>query len=232
MSGEIRIYTADVTPLNSEDVFETVYRSVSERRRAKTDRLRFMKDKCLSLGAEYLLMRACRDFGADYANEPVTETGNGKPAFEKCPAFFNLSHSENTAMCVMSYVPVGCDVEKIADAGFGVAKRFFSADEYAELENCKTDAERRDMFYRLWTLKESFMKCTGLGFKLPARSFSISAGSGGIAVTQNVDGSHYSFFEKRTDDGYRYAVCAKDYSPAGDETIEKNINWHTVVISG
>ena len=36
--------------------------------------------------------------------------------------------------------------------------------------------KRCEEFYRLWTLKESFMKVTGLGMKLPLDSFCFQLG--------------------------------------------------------
>lgn len=209
-SNAVYIYTADVTPLQSPDLFQSVYWCVSEERRKKTDRLRFAKDKYLSLGVECLLLRACRDFGVDYKRQRIVTDAFSKPKFADSPLHFNLSHSGERVLCVMSSFPVGCDVEKRHAVDLNIAKRFFFEDEYCAIEACRTQEEREALFFKLWTLKESFMKCTGLGFRLPLNAFSVSAEADEIRVKQSVDDARYILSERSVDDGYQYAWCIKD----------------------
>ena len=54
----IKVYTADVSALENEALFMSLYNGVSAERRAKTDRMVFGKDKRLSLGAGALLEAA------------------------------------------------------------------------------------------------------------------------------------------------------------------------------
>lgn len=218
---EIRIYAADVTPLENPLVFEKVYSQVSEYRRKKTDRLRFEKDKMLSVGAEYLLMCACNDFGIDYGRQTVVTGEHDKPSFEGNDVCFNLSHSERRVMCVMSYLPVGCDVEKEHPIDLKIAKRYFNSDEYEALSKCP-EYKRESMFYRLWTLKESFMKCTGLGFHLPLSSFSVVQNNNGFTVSHSVDDACYILSEQCDDDGYHFAVCVRD---SDEQNICNEIRW-------
>lgn len=205
----INIYTADVSPLEDDALFEKAYQLVSEERKKKTDRMKQKKDKMLSLGAECLLIYACRNFGIDYDNEEILQSEYSKPCFANTPLFFNLSHSESRVMCVMADTEVGCDTEKIGKADIKIAKRFFSEEEYTMLEECETEKEKKNLFYRLWVLKESFMKCTGLGFHIPLDSFSIIPGET-VKIKQSVDESRYGFIESETADGYKYAVCVKE----------------------
>ena len=209
-SDAVCLYTADVTPLENSDLFRNVYWCVSEERRKKTDRLRFAKDKYLSLGVECLLLCACRDFGVDYKRQRIVADAFSKPKFADSPLHFNLSHSGQRVLCAMSALPVGCDVEKRHAVSLNIAKRFFFEDEYRAIEACQTQEEQEALFFKLWTLKESFMKCTGLGFRLPLNAFSVSAEVGEIRVKQFVDDAHYTLSERSTDDGYQYAWCIKD----------------------
>lgn len=224
-----RVYLADASSLQDDSLFEAVYLSVSEERRKKTDRIRFRKDKCLSLGAEYLLMCACREFGIDYKNESIIKTGFSKPVFSDSRVHFNLSHSGERVMCIMSEFPVGCDVEKKHPVNLRIAKRFFAEDEYRAIESCETQEAREDMFFRLWTLKESFMKCTGLGLSLPLNGFSISVNGGEACVKQSVDQACYTLFERNYDDGYRYAWCIKGSSGVPDVSGSE-VQWKQIEI--
>lgn len=201
------VYIADIAPLRNSELFDTLYKSVSEERRERTDRMRLEKDKCLSLGAEYLLMSACRDFGIDYKKERIITDAFSKPKFADFPVYFSLSHSEERVMCIMSELQVGCDVEKNHPIDLRIARDFFFEDEFRVIEACTTQKEQMAMFFRLWTLKESFMKCTGLGVRLPLDSFAILLEPDGIKVNQTVDDSKYLLFEKNLHDGYSYAWC-------------------------
>lgn len=237
MSGEkprISVYVADAGELSRDDLFDRVYASVSDERKRKTDRYRFRKDKNLSLCAEYLLMRACSEFGVDYKSESVTAFGQGKPRFSRAPVCFSLSHSGERGMCVMSDREVGCDVEKTGGDHMAVARRFFSAPELSMLEKCKTEGEREELFCRLWTLKESFIKCTGEGLSLPLDSFSV-VDDGEIIKILHTDSGEYAFFEKDLEGDYRYALCVKldrgEEEAAFDTVREEQIRVYRTVIS-
>ena len=66
---------------------------------------------------------------------------------------------------------------------------------------------RSDLFFRYWTLKESFLKATGLGMKLPMDEFQIRLGTD-IDVIQSVDSRRYTFREYDDLPGCRCALCA------------------------
>lgn len=216
--NRISVYVCDSSLLNDENTYKKIYASVSQRRRDKTDGLRFRADKNLSLSAEYLLMCACRDYGIGYGAETICTGEHSKPYFTYSGARFNLSHSGERAMCVMSDVPgmeVGCDVERIHGYQPKLAGRFFSEEEQKLLASCNTDELREEMFYRIWTLRESFMKCTGLGMQLPMKSFSVTDGDNWKIITKDgcpdiVSGGKYDMLEYGRDDGYRYAVCVQN----------------------
>lgn len=202
-----KVYIARTEELNDDILFGRLYNAASRMRREKTDKLIFRKDKMLSLAAEALLKKALSDRGiSDFA---LKYGKNGKPYIKDKDIFFNLSHSENTIMCAVSDMEIGCDTEKITDIDLEIAKRFFCGTEYEMIAKERTDEGKRDMFFRLWTLKESFVKATGLGMALPMNSFCIDINKDKILVLQNVSQEKYYFKEYDINDGYKYAVCGK-----------------------
>lgn len=209
LSPFTRVYSADTASLEEDAVFAVAYGAVSQTRREKTDRLRFRKDQCLSLGVELLLMRACRDAGIDYARERIVPNGQGKPVFSHTALHFNLSHSGSRVLCALSDLPVGCDVETLSAYAPGLADRFFHPDEAAALRARKTEAEKADLFCRLWTLKESFIKCTGEGLRTPLNTFCVSLGPDGVSLSQSYDDGLYRLYELGRGDDYRYAICVR-----------------------
>lgn len=206
-----KIYLADTEPLKDAIIWDAVYGAVREERRAVTDRLRFDKDKRLSLGAEYLLMRACEDFGVDYGNAAITTGANGKPGFRDIPLYYNLSHSEERVMCIMSDRPVGCDIQKKGQADRRIAEKCFSEKENLALQACTDDEEQKEMICRLWALKESFVKCIGLGLQMPLRSFSVIIGREEISLEQKAEEGRFHLYEDRSDPAYCCAWCIKGY---------------------
>lgn len=162
----IRLFIADVSGLD----IDACLASVSPQRREKTLRLKNDDDKRRSLGVELLLEKAAGR--SDYA---LTE--NGKPFFPDGGTYFSLSHCGKYAVCAVSGVPVGADIELARDNALRLAERFFMPDEAALVERSLTpEAE----FCRLWTLKESYIKAADLRLG-DVRTFSVVHGVEGYS---------------------------------------------------
>ena len=178
----IRLYIADVTGLDINVCLGTV----SPKRREKTLRLKNDDDKRRSLGAELLLKKAAGR--TDYA---LTE--NEKPYFPDGGVCFSLSHCGKYAVCAVSDVPVGVDIELARENALRLSARFFLPDEAELVERSQSPAAE---FCRLWTLKESYIKAAGLRLG-DVRTFS---------VVQGIEG--YSFGSARIDE-YHIGCCVK-----------------------
>lgn len=114
--------------------------------------------------AVYLLL--CEGLRKEYGitELPVFEYGeHGKPSIVGHPEiFFNMSHCREAAICVLSDVPVGVDVESIRSYSESLARYTMSDAEMELIEK----AERPDVeFIRLWTLKEAVLKRSGEGIR-------------------------------------------------------------------
>ncbi|BAY20437.1 4'-phosphopantetheinyl transferase HetI [Calothrix sp. NIES-2100] len=78
---------------------------------------------------------------------------------------FNLSHSQNLALCAVSKNrQVGIDLEYIRPMSDleSLAQRFFLPREY-ELVRSLPPAQKSSVFFRYWTCKEAYLKATGEG---------------------------------------------------------------------
>lgn len=213
----MKIYLADTSVLRARAVYARLYEDMSEARKRRIDRLRFPGDRRRSLGAGVLLRRALSEAGVD---EQIFVYGDyGKPRLAGDPGVhFNLSHAGDRAMCVISEHRVGCDVERRSRRGVQVAERFFAPAEYERIQ-AAPESGRDALFTRLWALKESFLKATGLGLTLPLGAFSINLDGDRITVKQDVDSNDYRFFELDPADEYQYAVCEQN-GPDEPPTVE------------
>ncbi len=192
----VKLYIADVGVLADRAIFDVLYRTVSEERRAKIDRLRRKEDKCLSLGAAVLLQKVLALNGITRATIAVDD--NGKPFLPDYPdVFFNLSHSGRRVMCVVADTPVGCDVQYINESiDLSIAKRYFTSAETALITEAGDTLSQAKEFFRLWTIKESVVKQSGKG---------ISALR--AVDTQNLPAA-LSLHVIDRGDGYMMAACA------------------------
>ena len=218
---DLQIYIASVEPLKNDGLYRLAKEAVSPERRERAERYRFPEDRALSYGAELLLRKALTDCGRDGRDLVFGYGEHGKPHLADEPGFFySLSHAGLFAMAAVGPAELGCDIERITEPRLGVARRFFSPEEYEALTAAPSE-ERSALFFRYWTLKESFLKATGLGLTLPLDSFQIVFGpEGEVSVRPQPQGKIYRFAESDRISGYRCAVCA--------EGAAFSVRWETV----
>lgn len=124
---------------------------------------------------------------------------------------FNVSHSGQWVVCAIHDRPVGIDVERIVDVDISLYREHLSAPEYYLLKGARPHMQL-ELFYELWTLKESYMKQTGLGVQLHPGSFTIQKVKDEYAVL-NPDGTARKdlFFRGYDiDSEYKISVCATE----------------------
>ena len=201
------LYAASVLPLKEAKLYRLAYNTASVERRQKVDKYRFEKDRYLSLGADMLMRYILHEANIAYDHVNIKTNTFGKPYFEDINLNFNISHSGDWVICAISDVEVGCDIERIQSADLQIAKQFFCADEYLHIFQQASEAERERLFYRYWTLTESFIKATGKGMNIPLNAFHIELGEN-ICIKQSVDQCKYSFTEFSDISGYCCAVCS------------------------
>ena len=95
----------------------------------------------------------------------------GKPAlaaeFSKWNLYFNISHTRGLAACAIASQEVGVDVERFHQSiDLGTARHYFAPEEVRMLSSA-APGEQANIFFRLWPLKEAFIKATGEGLSRP-----------------------------------------------------------------
>jgi 4'-phosphopantetheinyl transferase len=101
------------------------------------------------------------------------------------PLRFNLSHCDGLVLCgVTRDCDIGVDCENLNRHVEieKLAARVFSAREQ-EFFNSMPAPMRTKTFFRIWTLKEAYVKARGLGMSLPLEKFSFDlAASNGFRI--------------------------------------------------
>lgn len=188
-----KAYFTNTSIFSQADIFQKYYKTVSEYRKAKIDRLK-LKGKENSLGVEVLLKKALDDFGVPKTtfDREISVSKDGKPSLKNHPeVHFNLSHAGNVAFCVISEYECGCDVELINPKKFNLnlVKRFFSKEELAQIENATDDSAKASLFFDYWTRKEAYGKMTGDGVN--------------YIIGEKTDFSNLDAFEKDNDCSFK-----------------------------
>lgn len=202
------VWYASVLPLQSEAVLSAWIKRLPQQRQERVQRLRSEEAKRLSVGAWALLLEAYRTLGVDVSDWTPLENPHGKPYFQERTEFqFSLSHSGQCVLCALSDAPVGCDVERIRPFDKRVANRFFSAEENRLLEQAE---DKSELFTRIWTCKESYVKAIGTGLSTPLSSFSTDPTATPPTLKRSGDfKTDFSLVTAALYGEYRMAVCTK-----------------------
>lgn len=127
-----------------------------EERAKKYHRLKRDSDKNNCVIAYLLLKHALQQNGIDSFE---IETGtNGKPYLKNIDIHFNISHCAEGVAVAVDDSMIGIDIQEKSEFKEKVAMRFFTESEYQKIKNSE---DRAESFIRIWTLKESVIKCFG-----------------------------------------------------------------------
>lgn len=81
----------------------------------------------------------------------------GKPYLDN-GLYFNISHSKNVIVCVISDREVGIDIEYLRYSDSVIRKCFNDKERVVSLNN-------KEIFTIIWTIKESYVKLLGIGLE-------------------------------------------------------------------
>lgn len=214
----VRLYVADIS--QSEEFYDMWYNRMPKERRIKADRYKPDKDRKRCIAAYALLAYALCEAqenglisqGIDpgSAELPISEDDNGKPYLEGIPICYSISHSGDMVAVALSPKEVGCDVECKSKNAMSIAEHFFSEDEVAFLRSIDDESRQGLEFTRLWTMKESVVKCSGEGIRRAFSDFSLIDCAGERVGHLTLPGRYDTFrvreFESKN--GYCFSVCS------------------------
>jgi 4'-phosphopantetheinyl transferase len=180
---------------------------VAHEKYMRLGRLRNDKDKHLTILAHRLLCYALyTQLGIQPSAQDWAYGWHGKPYLKNAPyVHFNISHSGDMAMCVLHSAPVGADIERVDAVDDVTAWRIMSKQELFAFDKAQ---DKNNLFYKIWTLKEAYIKYNGRGICTDLHSLTVYP-EGDIIVT-NLSGCQFALID--TIPGYQAAVCASDVS--------------------
>ena len=164
--------TIDVRKFEDESFLSEALANASNFRKKKYEAINNHLGKLQVIANTYLLNKCLNKLGLNEKDMEYIVEKNGKLRFANKPdVHFNLSHSKNMSLAVVSDEPVGCDIqfidkvdEKLYDLVLSEEEKKYvvGASVNSVGASCTSPAER---FYELWAMKEAIIKKDGSGLR-------------------------------------------------------------------
>ncbi|GHU41874.1 hypothetical protein FACS1894111_04870 [Clostridia bacterium] len=200
------IYIFDDFDAISDTQLSKIRKIAPAARRNKIDTCRFREDKLLSAVAHLLMQKAL------HGRTPLYHS-YGKPYAKGIE--FNLSHCRMCAVIITADEACGIDVEAVRDFDRNIIPLCFTKSEQRQLADA---SECNDLFFRLWTLKESYIKNVGEGLSHDLLSVSFDLTGESIRCSDKF--YHFSTF--LYGGKYRISYCVKKSDGKQAITV---VNW-------
>ncbi|MBQ9278662.1 MAG: 4'-phosphopantetheinyl transferase superfamily protein [Lachnospiraceae bacterium] len=191
--GKISVFVTKVDEAYLDKEFDRLYEILYPARKEAVSKLKNKRVSYVSMTAGLILGRAYEMLYGLPSNEIIIDKGeHGKPYIQgKEELKYNISHSGDYV--VLAYTmdkdiaSVGIDVEKVKvrDDDMKVANRFFTKEEIDYISDGLECSDVDMRFYKIWTMKEAFLKLTGKGLGLRLDSFSVNPDELSISLTDN-----------------------------------------------
>lgn len=193
-----KIYFVEINETINKNSFIKYNRLISIEKQYRLLNMKSDMNKKLSLYADlFVRYIICQTFKIKNSELQFVLNKYGKPYLNNnFGLYFNISHSHNAIVVVVSNRPVGVDVEKIVKTNLKIVQRFFDEDEQNYIFS--KDFDRDIRFYEVWTKKEAYMKYLGKGLHIPLNSFSV------------INKIIKNFFKTYRINKYQISVCSEN----------------------
>ena len=182
---------------------------ISEETRQRANRFRRESDRRATIIGEALTrLMLAEELNEPPESIPVFRTENGKPYINK-DIYFNISHTSGTVAVAVSEYETGIDIEKLRTPPLSAINSFCTEREKDYILSPKTPEETQKRFFTLWTLKESYLKCTGEGLSGGLRSIEFSVKDDAVICSD----PGFSFLTKETEGGIILSAAVKCDDP-------------------
>ena len=172
-------------------------------------------DAQASLLGRLLLFKGAEIYNKQYTEADIDYNNYQKPFFKDQELKFNISHSGELVVCVLSNtLDLGVDVEMIKAIDL---ESFRSQMTPTEWKKVVVASNKLEAFYDYWTAKEAVIKAHGVGLSLPLKSFEI------LEAKANVAGTLYYTKEIFLNQKYKTYIATSLLSPIDVEIELKKI---------
>ncbi|MED0658868.1 4'-phosphopantetheinyl transferase family protein [Bacillus smithii] len=188
--------------------YQSLYPLLNRETKKKISRFLNESDKIRSLLSHlFLKYLISRELSCDLTDIQLAYEKYGKPYLLSSKELsFNISHSGEFIAIAISNENVGIDIQEYIDLDYEeLAMRFFTKQEYNYISSASNVKEN---FFRIWTLKESYLKARGSGLHSPLNSFYFSFKNNKIHLYHEGNNTMFYFHSEIIHDNYHMSICS------------------------
>ena len=216
----VSLYALKIDENIDDKILKQLQEIISYENQIKVDKFKFKKDKIRTLFGE-LLLRYVLKVHYHFDHEiKILRDEYQKPHLEKNPFYFNISHSGQYVVCAIDDQEVGVDIEEVTNIDMIIAKQFFDINEYEYLMQLNDQPlKQKEAFFKIWTVKESYVKLLKKGLQIPLNSFRVDLYQNKIINQNNIYFKIYEF------DNHQCSICTyqQNFDQIKFQTIDQII---------
>lgn len=160
---------------------------------------------------ELMVRKLIKEFlNIDNSKIEITSNSYGRPYLKNSTAIkFNISYSNDWVVCIMDNEDVGIDIEYIYPIELNYFKNVLSDFERNYLEEEKQGGV--DKLFRIWTLKECYLKALGIGLTVPLNKLSFKVNDNGWVLDSTLleYDTNFNFKQISFDSNYVISLCTR-----------------------
>ncbi len=184
-----------------DERYNFLYNKLPDERKRKVNKYIFKQDKVQSLISYLLFVVACKRAGIYFTEKDILYSVYGKPYFQDGKNIhFNISNCRSGVCCGISAYPIGVDVESVITQVGDLVDLCMHPNEIEKIGRLR---QNNELFTKYWTLKESFLKCQGIGLNGDMRLLDFSRFS--QCSDFYIYGKNFHYFQF---DNLHTAVCS------------------------
>ncbi len=233
---QAHVYFTIPESLQDAGILKRLMAILSEEELDRYQRYHFPADQHRHLISHALVRRTLSTYVDIAAEEWYFSRGeHGRPEIANPgvpPLRFNLTHTAGLVCCIVTLDDAcGIDAERINSqrATSGISRKMFSETEHRQLERL-TGRQRLEHFFTCWTLREAYVKATGVGIFYPTRKLTFAVDTDKVVgvsfhpdIADQGNKWHFQLFTPTTD--HIAAIAVRRTSDNEKSVVTRFVNF-------
>ncbi|MCP3660220.1 MAG: 4'-phosphopantetheinyl transferase superfamily protein [Bacteroidetes bacterium] len=207
--------------------FDFLFQYIAPEKKEKLKRFKRWEDFQRGLISDVLIRSIiCRKLNIRNFDIEFRLNKHGKPYLKDNNFYFNISHSGEWVICVIDKRNiVGIDIEEVKKVDLNIIHQVFHPNEVDMFNNFDTSVEKKDLFFDIWTIKESYIKANGRGLSIYPNTMEVrfNRENNIRLLLENIDTNRF-FKQYKMIDGYKIAVCNYSSNSFPEKVILRDLD--------